>query len=76
VLKEALNKYVSSMPPTKEALALNAAAHNHPSGLAQPREADGIRAGRLKLALNLVDIRALGHFIVGAVDSYSFAEHM
>lgn len=63
----------------KAALAVNAAAvifaHNHPSGLAQPSEADRTLTQRLKMALNLVDIRVLDHFIVGADEVYSFAEH-
>lgn len=79
MLKETLNKYLSSMPPTKEALALNAAAvifaHNHPSGPAQPSEADRVLNQRLEMALNLMDIRLLCHFIVGADEVYSFAEH-
>ncbi|HUL13009.1 MAG TPA: DNA repair protein RadC [Methylococcaceae bacterium] len=63
----------------KKALAVNAAAvifaHNHPSGLAQPSEADKAVTHRLKMALNVVDIRVPDHFIVGAEEVYSFAEH-
>ena len=63
----------------KTALAVNAAAvifaHNHPSGLAQPSEADRAITSRLRSALNVVDIRVLDHFIVGADEVYSFAEH-
>jgi len=63
----------------KEALAVNAAAvifaHNHPSGLAQPSEADRVLTHRLRMALSMVDIRVLDHFIVGADEVYSFAEH-
>ena len=63
----------------KAALAVNGAAvifaHNHPSGLAQPSEADRTLTQRLKMALNLVDIRVLDHFVVGADEVYSFAEH-
>jgi len=50
-------------------------AHNHPSGLAQPSEADRAITNRLRSALNVVDIRVLDHFIVGAEEIYSFAEH-
>jgi DNA repair protein RadC len=50
-------------------------AHNHPSGLAQPSEADKALTHRLKMALNVVDVRVLDHFIVGAEEIYSFAEH-
>ncbi|MGZ8218288.1 RadC family protein [Methylomagnum sp.] len=63
----------------KKALAFNAAAvifaHNHPSGVAEPSEADKHITTRLKQALNLIDIRVLDHFIVGDGDAYSFAEH-
>lgn len=64
----------------KTALAYNAAAvifaHNHPSGVAEPSEADRLITHRLKQALNLVDIRVLDHFIVGDGDrAYSFAEN-
>lgn len=63
----------------KKALVLNAAAvifaHNHPSGVAEPSEADKHITQKLKQALNLVDIRVLDHFIVGDGDAFSFAEH-
>ena len=53
----------------KEALGVNAAAvilaHNHPSGVAEPSQADERITKRLKSALDLVDIRLLDHFIVG-----------
>ena len=53
----------------KEALAINAAAvilaHNHPSGVAEPSEADERITRRLKSALELVDIRLLDHLIIG-----------
>lgn len=53
----------------KEALATNAAAiilaHNHPSGVAEPSEADQCITRRLKAALELVDIRLLDHLIIG-----------
>jgi len=53
----------------KEALRLNAAAviaaHNHPSGVAEPSQADERITQRLKSALELVDIRLLDHLIVG-----------
>jgi DNA repair protein RadC len=53
----------------KEALAENAAAvilaHNHPSGVAEPSQADERITRRLKAALELVDIRLLDHLIVG-----------
>jgi DNA repair protein RadC len=53
----------------KQALADNAAsvilAHNHPSGVAEPSQADIRITERLKKALALVDIRVLDHVIVG-----------
>lgn len=62
----------------KEALQCNAAAvifcHNHPSGVAEPSEADKAITQRLRSALGLVDIRVLDHFVVGAGEVCSFAE--
>ena len=53
----------------KEALAVNAAAvilaHNHPSGVAEPSQADERITRRLKSALELVDIRLIDHLIIG-----------
>ena len=61
----------------KQALSVNAAAvivaHNHPSGLAEPSQADELITQRLKDALALVDIRVLDHFVVGD-EVVSFAE--
>ena len=62
----------------KRALAYNAAAlilsHNHPSGVAEPSDADRRITRRLQAALELVDIRVLDHFIVGDGEPLSFAE--
>ncbi len=62
----------------QRALELNAAAivffHNHPSGVAEPSNADEAITRRLKAALALVDIRVLDHFVVSAGESVSFAE--
>ena len=62
----------------KEALKHNAAAviiaHNHPSGVAEPSNADELITRRLKEALSLVDIRVLDHFIVAGGTTTSFAE--
>lgn len=61
----------------KEALRINAAAvilaHNHPSGVAEPSQADERITRRLKAALELVDIRVLDHLIVGAGHTTSLA---
>lgn len=62
----------------KEALACNAAAvilaHNHPSGVAEPSQADELITRRLKDALAVVDIRVLDHLVVGDGCVESFAE--
>ncbi|MCP4492014.1 MAG: JAB domain-containing protein [Gammaproteobacteria bacterium] len=61
----------------KQALADNAAciilAHNHPSGICEPSQADIQITERLKQALALVDIRVLDHVIVGE-ESLCFSE--
>ena len=62
----------------KKALARNASAlilaHNHPSGVAEPSQADVRITQRLQDALNLVDIRVLDHMVVGDSEVISFAE--
>ena len=62
----------------KAALAANAAAvifaHNHPSGVAQPSQADELLTRNLKEALGLVDVKVLDHFIVAGSQALSFAE--
>lgn len=62
----------------KAALAENAAAvifaHNHPSGVAQPSQADELLTRNLREALALVEVRVLDHFIVAGNHAISFAE--
>lgn len=62
----------------KRALAHNAAAvilaHNHPSGVAEPSQADQLLTAALKQALGLVDVRVLDHFVVAGGQTLSFAE--
>ena len=62
----------------RRALQHNAAAvilaHNHPSGIAEPSDADRRITARLKDALALVDIRVLDHIVVGDQTATSFAE--
>ncbi len=62
----------------REALAHRAAAvilaHNHPSGVAEPSQADELITNRLRDALALVDIRLLDHLIVGDGSCTSLAE--
>jgi DNA repair protein RadC len=61
----------------KACLSHNAAAvilaHNHPSGIAEPSQADIAITERLRKALALIDVRVLDHLIVGE-DVTSFAE--
>lgn len=61
----------------KSALSRNAAAcifaHNHPSGVADPSNADRMITNKLKDALAVVDVRVLDHIIVGE-DVISMAE--
>jgi DNA repair protein RadC len=49
-------------------------AHNHPSGLAKPSQADRWLTDQLRQALALVDVRVLDHFLVAGNRSLSFAE--
>ncbi|KKN25266.1 hypothetical protein LCGC14_0886680 [marine sediment metagenome] len=62
----------------QQALELNAAAvifaHNHPSGVAKPSQADQQITNKLKTACNLMDIRVIDHLIIGANEITSFAE--
>ena len=71
----------ASVHPTevvKQALARNATAvilaHNHPSGIAEPSQADEIITTRLRDALALVEIRLLDHLIIGDGHCTSLAE--
>ncbi|WJW75764.1 DNA repair protein RadC [Thiohalobacter sp. IOR34] len=62
----------------KAALAHNAAAlilaHNHPSGIAEPSQADQSLTTRLRDALALVGVRVLDHLVIGDGEAVSFAE--
>lgn len=62
----------------RRSLELQAAAvifaHNHPSGVTEPSQADLQITQRLKEALALVDVRVLDHFIIGDGDATSMAE--
>jgi len=62
----------------KEALARNAAAvilaHNHPSGVAEPSQADELITNRIRDALSLIDVRVLDHLVVTGDAIVSFAE--
>ena len=62
----------------KRALAVNApaviAAHNHPSGVAEPSRSDRAITAKLRDALALVEVRLLDHFVIGDGEVVSFAE--
>lgn len=62
----------------KSALGANAAAvifaHNHPSGVAQPSQADELLTRNLKEALAMIDVKVLDHFIIAGNQAISFAE--
>lgn len=62
----------------KAALHMNAAAvifaHNHPSGVAQPSQADELLTRNLTEALALIEVKVLDHFIVAGNRAISFAE--
>ena len=62
----------------KLVLAHNAAAviftHNHPSGIAEPSEADKHITTKLSAALRLSDVKVLDHIVVGTEGHTSFAQ--
>ena len=62
----------------KRGLYHNAAAiiiaHNHPSGVAEPSQADRAITGRIRDAMALIDVRLMDHFVVGDGQIVSFAE--
>lgn len=62
----------------KLAIAHNAAAvifaHNHPSGLSEPSQADIRITARLRDALALIDVRVLDHIVVSHTETTSMAE--
>ena len=62
----------------KAALRANAAAvifaHNHPSGVAEPSQADELLTRHLKEALAMVEVKVLDHFVVAGNRTLSFAE--
>ncbi|AQT61340.1 DNA repair protein RadC [Cellvibrio sp. PSBB023] len=62
----------------RRALAHNCAAvilaHNHPSGVAEPSQADCRITQHLQAALDLIDVRVIDHMVVGDAEVISFAE--
>ena len=61
----------------RRGIAHNAAAlilaHNHPSGVAEPSEADRLITRRIRDCLELLDIRLLDHFVIGGNTATSLA---
>ncbi|SDA29193.1 DNA repair protein RadC [Nitrosospira sp. Nsp18] len=61
----------------KRCLHHNAAAvifaHNHPSGVANPSPADMVLTCDLINTLKLIDVKVLDHFIIGGLNTMSFA---
>ncbi|USD35983.1 DNA repair protein RadC [Ferrimonas sp. SCSIO 43195] len=62
----------------KAVLGCNAAAvilsHNHPSGHAEPSQADRQITSKLQRALTVIDVPVLDHLVIGNPDVTSFAE--
>jgi DNA repair protein RadC len=62
----------------QQALRDNAAAvilaHNHPSGIAEPSQADKSITKRVVDAFSLMDIKVLDHFVIGDGIAVSFAQ--
>ncbi|MEH2922207.1 DNA repair protein RadC [Samsonia erythrinae] len=62
----------------REALKVNAAAlilaHNHPSGNAEPSQADRAITEQIVKACLLMEIRVLDHLVIGQGEFVSFAE--
>ena len=66
-----LQAEIRELARTRDAVIL---AHNHPSGVCEPSQADQLITQRLREALALVDIRVLDHCIVADNGCLSFAE--
>ena len=62
----------------KDCLKHNAAAvifaHNHPSGVAEPSQADIAITAKLTRALGTIEIRVLDHLVIGGSEVVSMAE--
>lgn len=62
----------------KRCLYHNAAAvifaHNHPSGVAEPSQADIAITGKLRSALSTIEVRVLDHLVIGSETVVSMAE--
>ncbi len=49
-------------------------AHNHPSGIAEPSQADAALTRRLRDALELIDVRLLDHIVIGDGEFVSMSD--
>jgi len=49
-------------------------AHNHPTGVSEPSQADRYMTELMKTALDVVEVKVLDHFIVAGASCLSFAE--
>ncbi len=49
--------------------------HNHPTGAAQPSEADILITQQIRQVVEMVDIKLLDHIIVAQDKIYAFSEH-
>lgn len=62
----------------RKALQSNAAAlilaHNHPSGLAEPSQADRALTKKIEQVCELIDVRVIDHLVIGKGEYVSFAE--
>lgn len=62
----------------REAIKMNAAAlilaHNHPSGVSEPSQADKMITERIIKCCGFMDIRVLDHLVIGRGEYVSFAE--
>ena len=62
----------------RRALNHNAAAvifaHNHPSGVAEPSQADRLLTDQLVNALSMIEVTVIDHFVVGDGDCASFVD--
>ena len=49
-------------------------AHNHPSGRTEPSGADRVITEKIRLALELIDVKLIEHIIITEEGYYSFAD--
>ena len=50
------------------------ASHNHPSGVAEPSQADRLLTDQLVSALAMVEVTVVDHLVVGDGDCVSFVD--